>query len=105
MNLTYLRLICRPDILSEVDEKLTSSCQTFGVTLLTRSSQSYWKDERCTEVELELSSSISNEQWYQFFCAVFGADNNMVEEDGKAITHTGSPILNGMDVFAYLFIT
>ncbi len=104
MNLTYLRLICRTDILSEVDEKLTSSYQAFGVTLLTRSSQSYWKDDRCNEVNYEFSSSISLEKWYQFFCAVFGANNNMVEEDGKAITHTGSPILNGMDVFAYLFI-
>ncbi len=102
--MTYLKLTCRSEILSAVDEKLTSSCQAFGVTILTRSSQSYWKDDRCNEVNYEFSSSISLEKWYQFFCAVFGADNNIVEEDGKAITHTGSPILNGTEVFAHLFV-
>ena len=28
----------------------------------------------------------------------------MVGEESKAITHTGSPILNDTEVFAYLFI-
>ena len=100
----YLRLICRPDIFSAVDEKLISSCQAFGITLLTRNSQSYWKDDRCNEANYEFSSSSSFEQWYLFFSAVFGADNNMIGEESKAITHTGSPILNDTEVFAYLFI-
>ncbi len=100
----YLRLICRPDILSAVDEKLISSCQAFGITLLTRNSQSYWKDDRCNEVNYEFSSSLSNEKWYQFFCALFGTKNNTIEEDIKAITHNESPILNDTEVFAYLFI-
>ena len=100
----YLRLICRPDKLRAVDKKLTSNGQAFAITLLTRSSQSYWKDDQCNEVNYEFSSSLSNEQWYQFFCAVFSAENNTIEEDGRAITHNGSPILNDTEVFAYLFI-
>ena len=104
MNLTYLRLICRPDKLRAIEEKHTLSCQVFGITILSRRLQSYWKDERCSEVNYEFSSNFSNEQWPQFFCAVFGADNNVVGEDDKAIMHTGSPILNSAEVFAYLFI-
>ena len=46
----------------------------------------------------------SNNESYQFFCAVFSAENNTIEEDDRAITHTDSPILNGAEVFAYLFI-
>lgn len=104
MKMIHLRLICRTDRLSDVDNQITMSYKAFGVNLLKRKTQAYWKDDRCTEVDYELSSSISNEQWYQFFCAVFGADNNMVEEDGRALTHNGSPILNDTEVFAYLFI-
>ena len=104
MNRIHLRLICRTDRLNAVDEKLTSSCQTFEVILLNRSCQTYWKDDRCTEVNYEFSSSIILEQWYQFFCSVFGAENTMIEEDGKSFTHCGSPILNEADVFAYLYI-
>lgn len=104
MKMVHLRLICRTDRLSCVDNQITLNYQAFGVNLLKRNTQAYWKDDRCTEVDYELSSSISNEQWYQFFCAVFGTDNNTVEEDGRALTHNGSPILNDTEVFAYLFI-
>ena len=104
MKKTYLRLICRPDRLSAVDEKLISNCQAFGIALLTRSSQSYWKDDRCSEANYEFSSSISLEKWYQFFCVLFGTENNTIEGDRKAITHNGSPIINDTEVFAYLFI-
>ena len=100
----HFRLICRTDKLSGVDNQITMSYQTFSVKLLKRNPQAYWKDDRCTEVDYELSSSISLEQWYQFFCSVFGTDNNTVEEDGRALTHNGSPILNDTEVFAYLFI-
>lgn len=102
--MTYLRLICRTDRLNSVDNQITLSCQAFGVELLNQNTQAYWKDERCTEVNDKFSASISNEQWYQFFCAVFGSENNTVEENGRAITHNGSPILNDTEVFAYLFI-
>ena len=101
--MVYLRLICRPDKLRAVDEKLTSNCQAFGITLLKRNSQEYWKDKRCAEVNYEFSSSISLEQWYLFFSAVFGTDNNTVE-DGREITHAGSPILYDTEEFAHLFI-
>lgn len=104
MKRANLRLICRTDRLSAVDEKLTSSCQAFGITLLTRNSQSYWKDDRCSEVNYEFSSSSSFEQWSLFFSAVFGTDNNTVEEGGREITHAASPILNDTEEFAHLFI-
>ena len=102
--MVHLRLICRTDRLSCVDNQITLNYQAFGVNLLKRNTQAYWKDDRCTEVDYELSSSISLEQWYQFFCSVFGTDNNTVEEDIRALTHNGSPILNDTEVFAYLFI-
>lgn len=104
MKKIHLRLICRTDRLIGVDNQITLSYQAFGVKLLKRNTQAYWKDDRCTEVNYEFSSSISLEKWYQFFCSVFGADNNMVEEDGRAITHNGSLIFNDTEVFAYLFI-
>ena len=104
MKKIHLRLICRTDRLSNVDNQITLSYQAFGVKLLKRNTQAYWKDDRCTEVNYELSSSISLEQWYQFFCSVFGTDNNTVEEDGRALTHNGSPILSDTEVFAYLYI-
>ena len=104
MKMIHLRLICRTDKLSGVDNQITMSYKAFGVNLLKRNTQAYWKDDRCTEVDYELLSSISLEQWYQFFCSVFGTDNNTVEEDGRALTHNGSPILNDTEVFAYLYI-
>ena len=104
MKMVHLRLICRTDRLSCVDNQITLNYQAFGVNLLKRNTQAYWKDDRCTEVDYELSSSISLEQWYQFFCSVFGTDNNTVEEDSRALTHNGNPILNVTEVFAYLYI-
>ena len=104
MKRANLRLICRPDKLRAVEEKLTSNCQAFGITLLKRNSQEYWKDKRCAEVNYEFSSSISLEQWYLFFSDVFGTDNNTVEEGGREITHAASPILNDTEEFAHLFI-
>lgn len=104
MKRVNLRLICRTDRLSVVGGTLSSSYQAFGVKLLNRSIQTYWKDEHCSEVNYEFLSSLSNEQWYQFFCTVFSAENNTIEEDGRVITHNGSPILNDTEVFAYLFI-
>lgn len=104
MKKIHLRLICRTDRLINVDNQITLSYQAFGVKLLKRNTQAYWKDDRCTEVDYELSSSISNKQWYQFFCSVFGTENNIVEEDGRSFTHCGSPILNEADVFGNLYI-
>lgn len=104
MKRAYLRLICRTNRLSDVDNQITLSYQAFGTKLLKRNVQEYWKDDRCSEVNYEFSSSLSNEKWYQFFCALFGTENNTIEEDIKAITHNESPILNDTEVFAYLFI-
>lgn len=101
--MTYLRLVCRTEKLNDMDHRILSDCQALGVDLLKRNAQAYWKDERCTEVNYEFSSSISLEQWYLFFSDVFGTDNNTVEEGGREITHAVSPVLNDTEAFAYLF--
>ena len=97
-----LNIVCRTNQWNTISKMILSVCQRYRINVLSVDASEYWKDLRCTQAFLALSSNTDSEKWHEFFFIVFGKENNLLI--GNSLTHCDSPILDEAAVFGDLCI-